>query len=154
MVMDMNELVGFMKERGLRITPQRMEILKLLLTMSHPTAEQIYARMHEQFPFVSQATVYNTLRTLKELGIVEELERGQRTHRYEVADGKHCHFVCKVCDDIYDIDAEGPEWARGLPVRHGDFRIDDCRIELSGICPDCLSKMGAGEAGNGKLRAK
>ncbi|CAM3931844.1 Fur family transcriptional regulator [Cohnella lubricantis] len=140
--MNLDELVDYMKERGLRMTPQRMEILKLLLSMSHPTAEQLFARMHEQFPFVSQATVYNTLKTLKELGIVEELERGQRTHRYGMASGSHCHFVCKVCEEIFDLDAEAPDWTRNLPAEQGGFRIDDCRMELTGVCPGCLEKAG------------
>lgn len=141
--MSLDELIGYLKERGLRITPQRMEILKLLLTLSYPTAEQIFARMHEQYPFVSQATVYNTLRTLKELGIVEELKRGQRTHRYEVAGGKRGHFVCRVCEEIFDLDVEAPEWARSLPARHGDYQIEDCRLELSGVCPECAARASA-----------
>lgn len=135
--MSLDELAGFLKARGLRMTPQRMEILQLLQTLSHPTAEQLYAKIRERFPFVSQATVYNTLKTLKELGIVEELESGPRIHRYEMAGERHCHFVCNVCGEIFDLEAETPEWFRHLPARHGDFQIEECRMELSGICPGC-----------------
>jgi len=138
--MSVEELVEALRQRGLRITPQRTALLRLLLDMSHPTAERLLARLREQFPWVSQATVYNTLKTLREAGLVKELAYGRGTHRYELAGGGHGHLLCERCEGLFDIEAEAPEWLRQLPKRHGGFRIDAYRLELTGICPGCLDE--------------
>ncbi len=140
-LMSIDELVGVMKGHGLRITPQRVEVLKLLLELSHPTADQIYARMQKLFPYMSQATVYNTLKALKDLGLIAEITDDQRSHRYEFASKDHCHFTCKRCGEIHDIDA-GDYWqaAREIPKRRGGYLVEGCRIELFGTCPRCAAE--------------
>jgi len=136
--LSIEEIVGRFKDRGMRMTPQRMEVLRLLAEMSHPTAEQIFEKVHARFPFVSQATIYNTLRALKEIGVVSELAGGgQRVLHYEMASGERCHFTCRRCGQIRDVEADEPPIAKDLPKLHGSYRIEDYRLELFGICPEC-----------------
>jgi Fur family peroxide stress response transcriptional regulator len=115
--MSVDKVLDQLKDRGLRITPQRVEVIKLLFKLSHPSAEQIYYAMVKQFPNVSHATVYNTLKLLKNHGIVNELSYGNRSSHYEIAQTGHWHFNCKACGKIYDIRAQEPygDGARNIP---------------------------------------
>lgn len=126
-----------MKQAGLRHTPQRSHIVELLLELSHPTAEQIYAAMSERFPYVSQATVYSTLKKLKELGIVSELSYGDKSSHFELADNDHWHFNCKVCGEIYDVEASEAEALIAVGSNNGVFQVEGYRVEFYGVCPKC-----------------
>jgi Fur family transcriptional regulator, peroxide stress response regulator len=134
---NLDEVLDQLKQRGLRITPQRVRIVKLLYELPHPTADEIYSVMAKDFPYVSHATVYNTLKLLKEQGIVTELAYSNRVSHYEVAQSEHWHFNCKVCGEIYDIDDIDRGKRLEMPQLGEGFHIDSYRIELYGTCPKC-----------------
>src|SRR6476661_7925878 len=93
-----------LKERGVRLTPQRQMILKFLKeTHEHPTAEEIYKQVCQEFSGISMATVYNTLHRLKELGAIKELSYGDMSSRYDGNDTEHAHVVCESCGEVIDI---------------------------------------------------
>ena len=70
----LDEMITRLKERGHRLTPQRMAVLKILaVSEGHPSVEQIYERVKVDFPMTSLATVYKTVALLKEMGEVLEL---------------------------------------------------------------------------------
>ncbi len=70
----------------------------------HPRAADIYARVKEKMPNISFGTVYGNLRSLKENNLVRELNRGDRTARYDGNMAEHHHAVCVSCGDIVDVD--------------------------------------------------
>ena len=64
-----HELIAALKEHDFRLTPQRVELVRLIASSDgHPSAVQLYARIRRQFPTMSHATVYNTLALLKDMG--------------------------------------------------------------------------------------
>jgi Fur family peroxide stress response transcriptional regulator len=126
-----------MKEEGLRLTPQRVHIVELLFELSHPTADRIYVMLAEKFPYVSQATVYSTLKKLKEIGVVSELTYGDKSSHFEVTETDHWHFNCKVCGEIYDLEANENEALMAVGSKSGAFQIDNCRVEFYGVCANC-----------------
>ena len=135
--MSKDAVLDRMKQAGLRHTPQRSHIVELLLELSHPTAEQIYAAMSETFPYVSQATVYSTLKKLKELGIVSELTYGDKSSHFELADDDHWHFNCKVCGEIYDLEASEADALMKVGSNNGVFQVEGYRVEFYGVCSKC-----------------
>ena len=73
--MKQDELVSFLKEKGYRITPQRLAICEeVLSSKTHPSAEQIYGKILKKHPSISLTTVYHTLDMLKELKLISFLE--------------------------------------------------------------------------------
>ena len=119
-----------------KLTPQRAAILEFLEgNKTHPSAEDIYAAVHERFPMVSFATVYNTLETLKKMGMVWELNIDDERKRYDPNTNLHHHLICTRCRKVVDIHMEFE-----LEVPEGEahgFDITGRHVEFYGLCPDC-----------------
>ncbi|NOU99107.1 Fur family transcriptional regulator [Paenibacillus planticolens] len=133
-------VIDKMKEAGLRITPQRVHIVELLYQLSHPTADQIYLKMTEKFPYVSHATVYNTLKKLKVIGVVRELSNGDKSSHFEMVETEHWHFNCKVCGEMYDLEAHKNEVLMAYGTNNYAFQVDSFRVEFYGVCAKCNAK--------------
>ncbi|ABV33333.1 MULTISPECIES: Fur family transcriptional regulator [Pseudothermotoga] len=105
--MSLDQIVELLKTYGLKITPQRVEILKFLdSNRIHPTAQQIYEHVLSRVGSVSFTTVYNTLHTLEQIGSVKRIAIDDSLTIYDIDTSNHGHFVCKVCGRIYDIPYE------------------------------------------------
>jgi Fur family ferric uptake transcriptional regulator len=132
---------------GERITPQRRLIARILQEQGgHLSAEEIHQLARRQQPRLSLATVYRTLRWLKEAGLVHELRLNGERHRYEVERQEpHQHMVCLNCGRVIEFTCgHCPEVHGDLADQHG-FRITGARVKLLGYCADCtreLSKKG------------
>lgn len=132
-------LLAKFRERGHRITQQRIALLQLLsASAGHPSAAQIYEQLHKQFPTMSLATVYKTLALLKEMEEVLELSFGADDNRYDGNEpSPHPHLICVQCHKI--IDPEVPEFralAQRIAATSG-FQIVSHRLDFFGLCPDC-----------------
>ena len=143
----LDEVAARLKATGYRLTPQRLAVLRTLIgSDQHPSVEQIYRRVRQDFPTTSLATVYNTLECLKGLREVIELPLGGGS-RY---DGRkpepHAHLICTACSRIEDLDIDltGTAQAVAQERRYTDVRH---RLEFYGICPACQdgSQIGKGD---------
>jgi Fur family peroxide stress response transcriptional regulator len=127
-----------LKSRGIRLTPQRQVILQYLKeTDEHPTAEQVYQKIGEQFPGISLATVYNTLNMLKELGVIRELSYGDMSSRFDGNDSEHAHLVCQSCNGLTDIECPPQEQLQLAEIARFGFAVNSYRLEFYGICSNC-----------------
>jgi Fur family peroxide stress response transcriptional regulator len=135
-------MVQKLREHDHRITPQRLAILRVLAASDgHPSVEQIYARVKDDFPTTSLATVYKNVALLKSLGEVLELGFSDDSNRY---DGNkpypHPHLVCTRCKKIIDPDLSMLQDLTQELVRETGFRILNHRMDFFGICPECQHK--------------
>jgi len=132
-------MIERLKEKGFRITPQRIAIVETLASScEHPGVEQIYREVTKKFPTISLATVYKTITLLKELGEVMEMGFGDESNRY---DGKnphpHPHIMCVKCKSIIDPDLSSlNEMSKELSEETG-YNIVSHRLDFFGICPNC-----------------
>jgi len=141
--MNQRELSSRLRGKGFKATPQRLAILKALVTTrEHPTAERIFHALRQDFPTLSLATVYKTLEMLKTAGLVSQLDAHGGGKRYDANTEPHCHLVCSRCgrmDDLADpvIDSEWlprlAKHARGVTR----FAVDRPELYLFGTCPSC-----------------
>lgn len=133
-----------LRRSGCRITPQRLEILKILaVSEGHPSAETIHRRVATHFPTMSLATVYKTLAVLKAAGEVLELEFSDRDNRYDGnRPGPHPHCICQGCGAILDSDLDSLDALASLAARKTGFRIQSLRLDFYGLCPACLARRG------------
>ncbi len=119
---------------GFRMTPQRAGILRFLDgNRTHPSAEDIYARLRRKFPGMSFATVYNTLQSLLALGGLTEIKIDGARARFDPDTRPHSHLMCVSCGAIADLPAPRLRPA-GAPR---GFKVLRCNVEFYGVCRAC-----------------
>jgi Fe2+ or Zn2+ uptake regulation protein len=129
-----------LRERGLRVTPQRLAIAAVLREIGgHVTAEQLRARLDERMPGVSLPTVYATLDILEELGYVRRVAAAGGATVFDARTDAHHHAVCRRCGAIIDLDA--PLTPRRLLEAAGSrgFLADETQVLVLGLCAGCRS---------------
>jgi Fur family peroxide stress response transcriptional regulator len=138
------ELIGKLKQRGYRLTPQRMAVLKILAhSDGHPSVDKIYEQVRDSFPMTSLGTVYKTITLLKDMGEVLELGFSDDSNRY---DGNkpypHPHLICIKCKNIIDPDINTLESLPSVVAQKYGYQILGHRLDFYGICPECQAKAG------------
>ncbi len=138
MVIYLEKYVTILKQNQLKITPQRLAIMKYLdENRTHPTADRIYIDLKEKNPALSKTTVYNSVETLKEHDIIQSLTISGSESRYDFENKMHHHFLCKKCGIIIDIDIECPNIEKMLESGHN---VEEVHGYFKGICKKCLKK--------------
>lgn len=133
-----------LRERGLRLTPQRRVIAEVLEQAGeHLDAPEVLRRAQQQMPGLHLATVYRALESLKKLGIIDELDLmhvNGSGHYYEARTRKdHMHFTCQQCGGVLEIQSPLFERLKSqIEGRHG-LAIRVARLELGGLCGNCAS---------------
>jgi len=139
MMRDNEFITNTLKQSGVRITPQRLAIYKLLYeSEDHPTASVIYDQIRLQFPSISLMTVYNTLDALVNLGLINSLGSiGDDNIHYDGNTSSHINLACISCHKIVDINIpENNHLENSISVAYG-FRLIGARLMYYGFCPDC-----------------
>ncbi len=127
------------RNAGLKVTHQRTEIFRqLLLNPDHPTAEILYKRLLPTLSTISLDTVYRTLATLEQNGLVARIQTSESQARFEAVLKSHHHIICKNCKQVQDF-----EWPEvddiELPLVATEWgRIDTKNIVMYGVCNNCL----------------
>jgi len=134
----MEDLTSRLKNNNIRLSHQRLKVLEYMVhNRVHPTVDQIYNSLHAEIPSLSKTTIYNTLNTLIEAGIVSSLTIEDNEVRYDIRTDAHGHFKCKSCRNIYDFEVDTDSIkVEGL----NGFRVDTRDFYFSGICSICLDR--------------
>lgn len=140
-------LVDRLKALGLRMTPQRLAILRaLVMDPDHPTAETLHKAVIDRFPTMSLATVYKTIALLKRHGEIMELEFSGRDNRFDAFNAHpHPHLICTGCGRVVDPYLSGPDMP-GLDAiisdlsRRTGFAVTSHRLDFHGLCPACQTR--------------
>ncbi len=140
--MDDDELINLFRDKGFKVTVQRLTICKYVLTRDdHPSADQIYQALKIDYPTISLGTTYKTLHLLKELGLIQELGFNEGTIRYDPDVVLHINIVCNKCGKIYDHKPEDLEiyWEKILSTL--DFEPQGQRIDIYKECKECRNPL-------------
>jgi Fe2+ or Zn2+ uptake regulation protein len=132
------ELQKSLRERGLRVTPQRILIHRAVTELGrHATAEEVLESVSERLPNASLPTVYATLELFEELGVVRRVSAGGGPALWDPRVDGHHHLLCRRCGRVDDLDAELKlERLWGAARRRG-FRPDSAELVVSGLCARC-----------------
>jgi len=135
----MNRLTEGLKAAGLRLTPQRVAICKILEeSKDHPTALMIYHQLLPQFPTLSLATVYKTLNVLKSMGLVHALgDAGDGAEHFDADLTPHINLVCTKCHRVVDFDEARIQEIQRVVEQRSGYVIQGARIVYYGLCPQC-----------------
>ena len=130
------ELVDAFRAQGLKVTPQRQLLFRLLHDNDqHPTADNLYARASEEMPGISLRTVYQTLTDLTAKGELDQVSFDSGPARFDPNVTEHHHAVCDTCGAITDVYVDGADQLviDGL----AGFRPDSASIVFHGSCAQC-----------------
>jgi Fur family ferric uptake transcriptional regulator len=131
-----------LKERALKSTGQRDDIARVFFQIGHHiSAEELYHEVKKVNPHVGYATIYRTLRLLKECELLQERHFDEGQARYEAVDERHHdHFICERCGKIIEFENEDIERLQQAVARQLHAELRRHKMELYGICADCLAR--------------
>jgi Fur family peroxide stress response transcriptional regulator len=136
-IVSADAIVESLKAKGLRVTPQRFAVYANLLERTdHPTVEQLLADLNQAGPVSSQATIYNSLQALREVGLVREVLLEEGVVRYDANVAPHHHFRCHACGHIEDVPWQTFAGLRRSPLRPG-LKADSYEVTITGLCDRC-----------------
>ena len=139
-----------LNEAGLRNTSQRQSILDIIRRgQGHLDADEIYQRARKKQPRLSLSTVYRTLQTLKELGLLEEVHLDETHHHYEIkASNEHHHLICLDCGKIVEFECSTCMQMKKEVGQKNDFEVVNIEMRMTGYCPKCRQKRETSDARN------
>lgn len=129
-------LIKLLVECGLKVTPQRLAILELLLSLdNHPTAETIIMLIRLSHPNIAAGTVYKTLDTFSKKGLIHKVKTEMDIVRYDAIHERHHHLYCSESERIEDF--VDPELDKMLEKylkdkKIANFQIEDIKLQIVG----------------------
>jgi Fur family ferric uptake transcriptional regulator len=130
----------YVRSKGLRQSNQRKEVLwTFLKTESHLTADELHRLVKKKSPEIGIATVYRTIKLLKESGVSREIKLDDGITRYEhlYNHAHHDHLICSECGKLIEVlDPEIEKLQTKLAKKHG-FKIKSHKLEIYGTCKNC-----------------
>ena len=134
------ELTEALRERGRRVTPQRVLMYRALMHLgTHATAEDVLRRSAGQLPRLSLPTVYAALDLFVELGLARRVDAGTGTVLFDPRTDEHQHFACRSCGRVVDVDAKLDLAPAERAARAGGLRVEAAQVVLAGQCERCAA---------------
>ncbi len=126
------------RERGERVTVQRIVILETVLDLdNHPSADQICDAVETRLPGIARTTVYRTLEHLARMGIITKACHPGRVTRFDPRTEIHHHLVCLDCNEFIDFEDDDLNELTIPDTSAFGFEVNDYRVQLRGICQTC-----------------
>lgn len=131
-----DELTNKLKEKNIRLSHQRLKVLEYMSSnRTHPTVDQIYSDLQKEVPTLSKTTIYNTLNTLMDAGLVKLVNIDNNEARYDATTDDHGHFKCESCGEVFDFDLDFNLFSiEGL----NNFEVNHKDVYFKGLCPGCI----------------
>jgi Fur family peroxide stress response transcriptional regulator len=137
-------LEGAARKAGAKLTPQRLEIFRVLSAREdHPDAETVFRAVRRRLPTVSLDTVYRTLWLLHEHGLVATLGPSRDAVRFDANVDPHHHYHCVRCGLVRDFESAALSALRVPDAVHRMGSVVDARVEVLGLCARCQPRRAA-----------
>lgn len=122
-----------------RNTIQKDLIRRAVMTLDHPTAEEIYQSFQEEVPSISRATVYRNLNNMAAEGELKRISMANYPDIYDRTLCDHYHVRCMKCGEIRDIPYFSVEEL--LPAEMTNYELTGQELVLTGTCPQCKTNI-------------
>jgi Fe2+ or Zn2+ uptake regulation protein len=128
-----------LRHSGLRVTPQRLAVLRAVSDAPHATADAVAETVRGEIGAISVQAVYDALAALTEKGLLRRIQPAGSPARYEnrVGDNHH-HLICRACERMVDVDCAVGEAPCLTAVDDFGYEIDEAEVIYWGRCPDCV----------------
>ena len=131
-------LISELKNKGIRPSYQRVKVLEFLYQVnSHLTADMIYRSLLKEIPTLSKATIYNSLHSFVDAGLIRVINIDDDEMRYDVVLADHGHFKCDSCGSIYNFAID----INSVPFDElNQFQVNEKNVYFKGLCPNCVDQ--------------
>ena len=127
-----------MNSENLGLTKQRRAVLRVIRESDeHLTANEVFERARLLLPGIAFATVYNSLRYLKNEGLIGEISFGAGSSRYDRTLKRHDHAICNCCGKLVDLELSIPDGLIKEAAKRSKFEPGSIEVTLRGLCPEC-----------------
>jgi Fur family peroxide stress response transcriptional regulator len=124
--------------KDLGLTRQREVVLQVIRDETeHLTANGVFDKAKQLLPSISFATVYNSLRYLKDAGLIAEISFGNGASRFDSKLTRHDHAICTKCGKLVDMELDLPMELVNQAAEFSQFKPESLELTLRGLCPDC-----------------
>jgi Fe2+ or Zn2+ uptake regulation protein len=136
-------IVSAFDQAGYRVTQPRRALARLIEARAgHFTAEELLRDSRRSRLGLARATVFRSLETLTELGLIERIDLPSGEHAFVACEAAHHHHVvCSRCGRSTDVGDGGIGQVVAELARRSGYRIDSHRLELFGLCPICQTEL-------------
>jgi Fur family transcriptional regulator, peroxide stress response regulator len=125
-------------DKNLGLTKQREVVLHVIgEAIEHLTANEVFDEAKKRLPTISFATVYNSLRYLKDAGHIAEVQFGNGASRFDKTTSRHDHALCLQCGRLVDMHIELPPEVIKFAHEFSKFKLESIELTLRGLCPEC-----------------
>jgi Fur family peroxide stress response transcriptional regulator len=125
-----------LKNHNLKVTPQRLAIVKELYDCGHLSIEQLYSKLKDIFPSISLATIYKNMNSMVEKIFVQEVKIPNEKSVFELSKETHAHIVCNECKKIEDLFLNTSIIMQELQNKT-DYTITNTALVFNGVCKAC-----------------
>lgn len=123
---------------SLGLTKQRQSVLRVIRESDkHLTANEVFEDARRLLPGISFATVYNSLRYLKNEGLIGEIQFGTDAKLYDRKLTRHDHALCNNCGRLVDLELTLPDGLMAEAANRSKFKVESIELTLRGLCPQC-----------------
>lgn len=142
-----------LKEKGLKVTNQRLLVLQVLAEHGdeHMTAEDIFELVKEDYPEIGLATIYRTVQLLLDMQLVDRIMLDDGCVRYEIGDfldeqeghrHHHHHLICTECGSVSAFRDDLLEDLEAYIEKETGFQVTDHELKFYGVCKKCREEKG------------
>jgi Fur family transcriptional regulator, peroxide stress response regulator len=125
--------------KNLGLTKQRQAVLQVIQgSEKHLTANEVFEYASKALPGISFATVYNSLRFLKNEGLIGEIQFGADANRYDRKLSQHDHAICRSCGKMVDLEMDIPHSLFQKASELSKFKAESIELTLRGLCSECV----------------
>jgi Fe2+ or Zn2+ uptake regulation protein len=129
-----------LRRRGLRVTAQRLAVLRAVSDRPHATAEAVAETVRGEIGSISGQAVYDALAALTENGLLRRIQPAGSPARYETRVGdNHHHLICRTCDRMVDVDCAVGDTPCLTALDDFGYEIDEAEVIYWGRCPECVA---------------
>lgn len=138
----MHYIMSLLRDKGFKATPQRIAVYSVLAqTKAHPSAEMIFSALQSEYPAMSLATVYKTIDILLAIGVIQILNVGEGSFRYDSNTTAHPHICCIKCGRVDDLEGIDSRPFTETAACHTAYQITGQQFYFYGICPACQCQL-------------
>ena len=138
-MLNSEELTVVLRQNGYKVTPQRLAVYEALSkTKEHPSAEMLFATLQPNYPSMSFATVYKTVEILNKLGLIQIINTGEDSFRYDADISEHSHIQCSSCGRVDDVPDLNDSAVIKKVEEFSGYNVDKHQFYFFGTCGECL----------------
>jgi Fur family peroxide stress response transcriptional regulator len=127
-----------LQKYNLKATPQRLEIISVLLNNGHMNINDLYTSLLTKFPSISLATIYKNMNIMLEKGLLLEVKISKQKNVFELVKDEHSHVTCVKCKVVMDIALDVSDIITKVKDA-SKYSLDSNSLIFNGTCPRCAA---------------